>query len=332
MKKRDQIIYKSLVERASSAEIRGSIDQRKLPGAGSIDIDSYNKGLADCLSKKIKIITCLDSEYPSSLRHTPDYPAVLYCRGNTDLLNNDCLVAMVGSRRATSYGLATAKRFSAKIATAGAVIVSGMALGIDSACHRGSLSVDGKTIAVLGTAIDNLYPKENESLGRKIITSGGCVISEYPPGFWTSKFNFPMRNRIIAGLSQATVVVEAARNSGALITAGLALDYNRDLYAVPSDVDKLSSQGANLLLLQGANCLISPSVIIDDLGLSSALPTAKLTSQEKEVIEAIRAGADNFDRITTKLNLAPSKLSVVLATLEIKGQVKKCADRIQTFD
>lgn len=332
MKKRDQIIYKSLVERASSAEIRTLIDQRRLPGIGSIDQGGYKKELADCSGKKIKIITCLDGQYPTSLRQTPDFPAVLYCRGNTDLLNDDCLVAMVGSRRATSYGLTTAKRFSAKIATAGAVIVSGMALGIDSACHRGALSVGGKTIAVLGTAIDNLYPKENEALGRKIITNGGCVVSEYPPGFWTSKFNFPMRNRIIAGLSQATVVVEAARNSGALITAGLALDYNRDLYAVPSDVDKISSQGANLLLLQGANCLISPSIIIDDLGLSSALPTTKLTSQEREVVEAIRAGADNFDKITNKLNLEPSKLSVILATLEIKGQVKKHADKIQTFD
>lgn len=332
MKNRDLVIYKSLVERATSAEIRDLINQKKLPGMGGIDKEDFGKALVDCSNKKIKIITCLDSEYPASLRQTPDYPAVLYCRGNTDLLDGDCLVAMVGSRRATSYGLSTAKRFSAKIAAAGAVIVSGMAIGIDSACHRGALSVDGKTIAVLGTAIDNFYPKENEALGRKIIECDGCVVSEYPPGFWTSKFNFPMRNRIIAGLSQATVVVEAAQNSGALITAGLALDYNRDLYAVPSDVDKISSQGANLLLLQGANCLITPSVIIDDLGLSSASQTVKLTSKEKEVIEAIRAGADNFDRITNKLNLKSSELNVLLAGLEIKGQIKRSADKVQTFD
>lgn len=332
MKNRELVIYKSLVERATSAEIRDNKKQRKLFNIGSLEKDEFNKKLDECRKKKIEIITYFDRAYPEILKQTPDYPVVLYCRGNIDLLNEKYLVAMVGSRRATSYGLSVAKKFSDKIAGAGAVIVSGMALGIDAMCHRGALSSGGKTIAVLGTAIDNFYPKENESLGRKIIESKGCVISEYPPGFWTNKFNFPMRNRIIAGLSTATVVVEAAENSGALITAGLALDYNRDLYAVPSDIGKLSSQGTNQLLLQGAICLISPRVIIEDLGLSNIPLNPKLTDQEGRVIEAIRLGCDNFDRITNKLKINSSELNVILAGLEIKGLIKKSAERIQTFD
>jgi len=332
LKNRDFVIYKSLIERATSAEIRDSQKQKILSNLSKVEKDEFQQKLEECRRKKVEIVTYLDNSYPEILRQIPDYPTVLYCCGNINLLREKHFVAMVGSRRATDYGLLVAKKFSAKIAGAGAVIVSGMALGIDGMCHRGALSVNGKTIAVLGTAIDNLYPKENEALGKKIVESGGCVVSEYPPGYWTNKFNFPMRNRIIAGLSSATVVIEAAENSGALITAGLTLDYNRNLYAVPSDIGKLSGQGTNRLLLQGAICLISPQVIIEDLGLSGAVQNIKLTVQEAKIIEVIRSGCDNFDKITNKLKIKSNELNVLLAGLEIRGLIKKSADKIQTFD
>jgi DNA processing protein len=320
LKKRDLLVYNSLVARSVSAS-----------GAEVVDVALYEKKLEDCRKKKITIVTRCDKDYPEILKQIPDCPDLIYCRGNTALLQEKHLVSMVGSRKATAYGLNIAGKFSREIASSGATIISGMALGVDAACHRGALSAEGKTIAVLGTAIDNLYPRENERLGRQIIESGNLIVSEYPPGFWTAKFNFPMRNRIIAGLSESTVVVEASKRSGALITALLALDYNRNLYAVPSDLGKLSGEGTNYLISRGAICLISAEMILEDLGLSKAEKEENLTKEQREIIQMVKSG-DNFDKMTKKLKIEPDKLNVALLDLEIKGLVKRTPDGIKVFD
>jgi DNA processing protein len=320
LKKRDLVIYKSLIGQSDSAR-----------GGRSIDTVLFAKKMQDCRKKKITIITSYDKDYPESLKQIPDHPELLYCRGNTDLLREKYLVSMVGSRRATAYGLGIAGKFSREIASSGVTVVSGMALGIDATCHRGALAAKGETIAVLGTAIDNLYPRENERLGRQIIESGNLVVSEYPPGFWTAKFNFPMRNRIIAGLSRSTVVVEASRKSGALITALLALDYNRNLYAVPSDLGKLSGEGSNYLISRGAICLVSAGMVLEDLGLLSIGKEANLTDQESLIMQMVKSG-DNFDKMTKKLKTEPDKLNVILLNLEIKGLVKRTSEGIKAFD
>lgn len=330
--RRESIIYQSSLERLTSAEIRDFAKRRKrFPFSAG-----WKSALGQVLEKYrrqgIGVVTYLDPHYPKLLREVQDYPAALYYRGNYNLLAQEHAVAMVGSRKATSYGLAVARKFSARIAEAGAVIVSGMALGIDAACHQGALQVEGQTIAVLGTPIDTFYPRENENLGRKILAREGLIVSEYPPGFWTNKFNFPMRNRIIAGLSRATVVVEAAENSGALITAGLALDYNRDLYAVPGEVGRISSQGTNLLLTKGAICLSDPMVIIEDLGLKKDVTRIKLSPTEQKVVDAIRSGVKTFDKIVKTLEIAPTKLNIIAGRLEIKGVLKRSADEFNVFD
>ncbi len=329
---KELILYRSLVEFASSDDVKKEGKQKKLTDFEKIDKNALNQKLEYCQSNNIEIITYEDRSYPKVLSEIPDSPAVLYCRGDEKLLNEKCLIAMVGSRRATSYGLSVAKSFSSKVAQAGAIVVSGLALGIDGACHRGTLETGGKTIAVLGTAIDKLYPLANESLGKKIISSKGLIISEYPPGYPTYKTNFPMRNRIIAGLAQAVVVIEAAENSGALITATLALEYNRDLYAVPGDIGKTTSRGTNKLLSRGAICLCDPSIIIEDFNLASEKIFIKLPKYEQNIIDAIRSGADSFDKIINKLKIKPNELNVLIGRLEIKGVIKKTADVIRTFD
>lgn len=327
--KRDAIIYQSLVLGSSSAHIRDKSKQLLLANE-KIDLTAFKVRQTECRKKGIDIVTFCDSIYPKLLKEIPDFPAVLYCRGNLNLLKDSNTVAMVGSRKASDYGLNIARNFSAQIAQAGIVVISGMALGIDTACHKGALSMSGKTIAVLGTAIDQLYPHENEKLGEMII-SKGLVVSEYPPGFKTAKFHFPMRNRIIAGLSRSVVIVEASQKSGALITAFLAVEYNRNLYAVPSDVGKILGQGSNYLISRGATCLISPETVVEDMGF---VPTRKrliLTRQEVEVLKALKSGL-GFDKITKKLKMSSSQLNVVLLELEIKGLVKRLGNSFKVFD
>lgn len=327
--RRDAIIYQSLVLGSSSACIRKDIKQASLVNE-KIDLATFKSRLVECNKKGIDIVTFYDSIYPEVLKEIPDFPTVLYCRGNLDLLKDINAVAMVGSRKASDYGLSIARKFSAQIAQAGIVIISGMALGIDAACHRGALSVSGKTIAVLGTAIDRLYPRENEKLGE-IIINKGLVISEYPPGSKTAKFNFPMRNRIIAGLSRSVVIVEASRKSGALITAFLAVEYNRNLYAVPSDIGKILGQGSNYLISQGATCLISPEAVIEDMGFVPTKKKPKFTKQEAEVLKALKWGL-SFDKITKKLKISSSQLNIVLLELEMRGLVKRLGNTFKVFD
>jgi DNA processing protein len=271
---------------------------------------------------KITKLTPKGSFYPKLLKEIPDRPKIIYCRGNLKLFKDRFFIAVVGSRRPTRYGLVQTQRIVRELAQAGVVVVSGLALGIDGAAHAGALCAKGKTIAVLGSAINNIYPVSNEPLARNILAEGGLIISEYAPGSETFKSNFPMRNRIIAGLSQGVVVTEAAEKSGALITAYLGIDYNREVFALPGDVGRTNSFGPNSLIQKGATCLSSAEEILNILGIADKneliLP---LNNVEKEIIRMVGEGR-SFDQMVQGAKIDSGTLNAVLARLELKGLIK----------
>lgn len=215
----------------------------------------------------IEEISIKNNKYPNQLKNIYDPPAKLYVLGNRSILNQRNF-AIVGSRKATQYGKKIAMQISKELAENGLNVVSGLAIGIDSYAHLGCLQVKdaGKTIAVLGSGLDVIYPKENRKLAEQIINSGGCIISEYPIGSKIEKNNFPQRNRIISGLSEGILVVEASKKSGALITAEFGIEQGKEVFAVPGDINREQSEGCNLLIKDGANVVTSSQDIIYVIG------------------------------------------------------------------
>ena len=199
----------------------------------------------------IVIISVKDKEYPIKLKNIYDYPFCIYIKGNKNILNDKC-ISIIGCREYSKYGEKCAKYFSYNLAREGKVIVSGLAKGIDSFSHIGSIYAKGKTIAVVGNGLDTVYPKENTKLAEKIVGTGGAIISEYPIGTKPLKMNFPARNRIISGISNSLIVIEAKKQSGTLITVDFALEQGKDIYVVPGNIDSINSVGTNDLIKQGA--------------------------------------------------------------------------------
>ena len=200
---------------------------------------------------KIIKITMENEKYPILLKQIYDPPKCLYVMGNIEILNNPS-IAIVGCREATEYGKKAATYFSYNLAKQNVTIVSGLVRGIDSYSHIGALKANGKTIAVIGSGLDIIYPKENEQLAKKIVEQGGTIISEYPLGIRPQKEHFPARNRIISGISQATLVIEAKEKSGSLITADFAMEQGKDVYSVPGNINSKNSVGTNNLIKDGA--------------------------------------------------------------------------------
>ena len=209
----------------------------------------------------IKIVKYTDDEYPQKLNNIPNKPIVLYMKGNLENLNNES-VAIVGSRMASLYGKKNAYFFSYELAKRNVNIVSGLAKGIDSYSHIGALKAKGKTIAVIGCGIDKIYPKENEKLYHEILKNDGLIISEYIVGTKPEKTNFPRRNRIISGISDAVIVVEAGAKSGSLITANYAINQGKEVWAIPGNINLANSVGTNELIKDGANVLTKLGDII----------------------------------------------------------------------
>src|SRR2546423_8977332 len=211
-----------------------------------------------------KIIALEDGAYPPRLKEIYDPPVVLFVRGSVEVLSSPG-IAMVGTRHPTPYGLGMAERLSKDLASRGLVIISGMARGVDTASHRGAIAVNGRTVAVFGTGIDVMYPKENTRLADQILSLGGALISEFPVGTFAAPQNFPIRNRIISGMSAGVLVVEAAEYSGTRITARCALEQDRDVYAVPGNVTNKSSWGPNTLIKQGAKLVATWEDVCEEL-------------------------------------------------------------------
>jgi DNA processing protein len=275
------------------------------------------------------------AEYPALLRSVPDAPATLHVRGR--LLESDALaVAVVGSRRATPYGLAVAETMAADLAARGVTIVSGLARGVDSAAHRGALRVGGRTIAVLGSGVDVVYPPENRRLAEEIGRQG-AVISQFAPGTPPLPQNFPTRNAVIAGLSLAVVVVEAAERSGSLITARLAAELGREVLAVPGRVTGPESRGANRLIQDGAALALGWEDVVAalpdrwraciDTAAKMTAATAEPAGSEDEPSRAILSllGEDpiDLDRVIERSGLGAARVSAALLDLELNGRVRQ---------
>ena len=232
------------------------IEPRQIALLAEKSLENADRILGACSRLGLRLLTMQDADYPMRLRNIFEPPCLLYVKGQLPVIDEEVAVAMVGTRKASPYGIEAAEKIAYGLCKQGAVVISGAAAGVDSASHRGALRAGGKTIAVLGNGLDVVYPTENEWLYRDIAASG-ALISEYPPGTAAEAWHFPVRNRIISGLSLAALVVEAPVRSGALITAHAALDQGRDVFAVPGPIDAAASVGCNRLIRDGAGLAAS---------------------------------------------------------------------------
>jgi DNA processing protein len=296
------------------------------PAFAAAEMDAVRK-------RGYRIVTLNDADYPALLREIPDPPPFLYVSGR--LAAAERCIAVVGSRHATPYGVATARQLCAELARLGLTVVSGMALGIDTAAHEGALGVRGRTVAVLGSGLNQIYPPENRRLAERI-AAGGAVISEFALDNGPDAHHFPIRNRIISGMSCGTVVVEATRNSGSLITARLAAEQNREVFAVPGSVQSFKSMGTHTLIKQGAKLVENAQDIVCELGhfLAAAAPAAAvpggaprsggrfgLNAEEAQVFQALGPYPLHIDELVRRLEIDAGRLSAILLNLELKGAV-----------
>lgn len=342
-----------IVEKFGSPAAIFQLESRELEGAGlpagvarSIEAGSVFEDAVDqqrlMRASGVELVTYYDDRYPLLLKQIYDPPVVLFARGNLDLMQGPN-VAIVGTRRPTAYGTAVADRFSRELCEAGLTIVSGMARGIDTAAHKAALAVEGKTVAVLGCGVDVVYPAENKNLLAQIARDG-LVLSEYPmrsPGY---PQNFPVRNRIVSGLCHGVMIVEGAQYSGSAITARLALDQGREVFAVPGNITSKQSWGPNLLIRQGARLVQEPSDVLCDLPLEArqklrASGRQRLLLPETEAehpMQALRAKVIQvlpfdvpltIDELLQKLNsggmVSTSELIAILFDLELDGIIRQ---------
>jgi len=294
--------------------------------------DTVDRTIEEIDKKNINVITLNSSTYPELLKNICDPPICLYVKGK--LYADELSIAVVGSRRASGYGITVAKKISGELAQSNICVISGMARGIDTAAHVGALSVKGRTIAVLGCGIDLVYPPENKKLMEQIIEYG-AVISEYPPGVEPAPHHFPVRNRIVSGMSVGVLVVEAGEKSGSLITAQLALEQGRDVYALPGNVISINSKGTNKLIQDGAKLVTSVQDILDELHWYKNFNTknvhfennskinSSLDNDEKDVFELLSFESLYIDEIQKKLSINMPLLHSILLSLEMKGLIKR---------
>jgi len=287
--------------------------------------------IREAAQRGIAIVTQDDEGYPAPLRDTYDPPLLLYVWGKLEARDRHA-IGMVGSRRTTHYGTQAAKKFSYQLAQAGFTIVSGLARGIDTAAHEGAIAAKGRTIAVIGSGLGKLYPPENFGLAEKIASGNGAVVSEFPLNTAPDKQTFPMRNRIVAAWSQALLVVECPAWSGSLITANLATEYGKPVFAVPGPIDKETSAGCNQLIRDGATLVYDASHILDDLGelpfarkASAAEPATsipELPPEEAAVFAAVTTDESPVDRIIERCGLPANVVTATLMKLELRRLVR----------
>ena len=284
----------------------------------------------------VTALTLLDDTYPVSLRQVADPPPVLFVRGRLRP-TDERAVALVGTRRATAYGRAVAERLARELAAAGVTVVSGLAKGVDTAAHQAAVQAGGRTLAVLGNGLDQVYPPENAGLARDIVErDAGALVSEFAPGVPPDAINFPRRNRIISGLSQITVIVEAGEKSGALITADFALEQGRDVLAVPGSIFSPTHAGANSLLKQGAMPVTSVDDVLELLGSPEAASdelardVPELAPEESTVRQALSDEPRHIDELAHGLGLGPGTVAASLAMLELKGLARQVGSMLYT--
>jgi DNA processing protein len=298
------------------------------------------KHLENIYKNNIKILTINDELYPSYLKNIYDPPVVLYVKGS--FKRNEKYLAVVGSRKATSYGLSMAQTISKELSNYGITVVSGMARGVDSYAHKGVVDAGGRTIAVLGCGLDIVYPYENKKLMESIIENGACV-SEYLPGTAPLANNFPARNRIISGISLGVIVIEAGERSGSLITADFALEQGREVFALPGNVCSLKSAGTNKLIKEGAKIVTSIEDILEEINISFSDENMEkffeknildesffkgLDHEERTVASCLKFEPSNIDLISKKTGFSVQLVSSILIMLELKGIVEQLPGKI----
>lgn len=290
----------------------------------SIDADQELEKLK---KEKIEIITIKDSNYPKLLKEIHAPPPLLYIRGNIDI--NPC-IGVVGTRKFSPYGKELVETIVKDLAISKITIISGLALGIDALAHQETLKNSGKTYAILGSGVNknSVYPSNNRRIAEEIINKGGAIISEYPYNTPPLKHHFPARNRIIAGLSLATLVIEAPKESGALITANFALEQNRDVFAIPGNIFSKNCEGTNNLIKMGASPITSANDILEELNLKQIIKSndnKKIipeTKEEEKIISSLSQDPIHINKIAKKTNLDIKIVSSTLTMMEIKNMVK----------
>lgn len=331
------------VEGMTEKAVRGIKDPSLSSGAAQEVLRVHEEGAS--------LVTLSDPLYPSQLAAIYDPPPVLYVKGTLEMTDRRA-IAIVGSRKATGYGVLMAEKLGCELAARGFTIVSGMARGIDGAAHRGALEANGRTVAVLGCGIDVVYPREHHDLRERIITAG-AVLTDFPMGTPPDTGNFPQRNRIISGLSVGVVIVEAGLRSGSLITARLALEQGREVFAVPGNVGAKYSSGTNRLIKQGAKLVETADDILEELtpqleespvrasvegtpddgeGEDSSAGAEKtwhgLSSEEEAVMEVLTTEPQHVEALLAATRLPVQTLSTALLTLELKGAVRQTAGQL----
>jgi DNA processing protein len=290
--------------------------------------DAADREIEKAFSRKVSLVTFFDEEYPSELKEIYDPPILLYVQGHWPAPVHP-KIAVVGSRQASLYGLRMAETIARDLAASGAVVVSGLAKGIDTAAHRGALSAKGLTLAVQGCGLSTVYPHENKKIAQEIVERG-ALVSEYSMDIAPKAGNFPVRNRIISGLSRAVFVAEAREKSGALITADLALEQGRDVYALPGQADSAKSQGSNHLLKQGARFITGAEDILQDYAMefrkSKGVSRKKIavTDEEKKMLRCLEGvEALHLDDLIEKSEFPAPKAIGLLSMLTLKGAVQE---------
>jgi len=324
-----------LLERFGDTEKIFSSDVMEIANVGGVPVKVAKRLLSDETKEKAQkvleeanacgaqVIYRTHRYWPPQFASLSDAPVVLFVRGNGEVLSRR-QVAVVGTRRAGSYGRSVARRLAASVASAGFAVTSGLAEGIDTAAHKGALETGGATIAVMATGPDTVYPPENRRLAEKIVACGGALVTEFPPRSSPRRQNFPFRNRIIAALCEALVVVEAPQRSGALITANYAADMGRTVMAVPGRIDDPNFAGSHRLIRQGAALVASVSDVLQELGappkeVASRVP--QLPPDEAAVYEVLSAGAETVEEISHQSGLPPSRVLSALVRLQMRRLV-----------
>jgi len=273
----------------------------------------------------VEVFSHHDSGYPARLKEIYDYPPILYVRGSL-LPENEWCLAVVGTRRATAYGKQVTGEIVTDLARSKITVVSGLARGIDTVAHQSALEADGRTIAVFGCGLDMVYPSENATLARRIMEQG-ALVSEYPLGTKPRAENFPRRNRIMSGLSLGVLVIEAGKTSGAMITARLALEQNREVFAIPGSILSPSSSGANHLIQEGAKLVNNYTDILEELNLTAVAHQMEIkeiipaSDTEALLLKQLGSEPTHIDEVCRNSNLSISQVSSTLAMMELKGLV-----------
>lgn len=335
----DRVLNASLTELEATGML--AVSAQSIATGKSLDLAQQE--CAKASEAGAKIIALSDPEYPARLKEIYDPPVVLYVRGNVELLAKPG-IAIVGTRHPTPYGTGMSERLSTDLAAHGLVIISGMARGVDTAAHRGAISAKGKTIAVFGTGIDVMYPKENTRLAEQILALDGALISEFPVGTFAAPQNFPIRNRIISGMSVGVLVVEAAEYSGTRITSRSALEQNRDVYAVPGNVTNKNAWGPNTLIKQGAKLVATWEDVWEELpadvqlalsaeqnesaepATASLFPDDTASPHEKKILKLIKPDeSTHIDQLVEMLEneMSSSEIFAALFELELNGKIRQ---------